>query len=417
MREKASFRFKDNAIKGGGVALLKVEGIKDEDEVLDKECVVTLYEIDRRSTKKLDKLAWFKTKIKKDPHNDFQYIFAEFSREDTNNSDLPGPETVKVKDNDTNQEWEIDYKPHWKPAHFIFGFSEGEESPNQEFDILIYPNAEEDDFKDRGERENYVYEIGIIVKINGAELFNDTKKRAVMTVDCNNLLAENCATATKLYLNKHNDALSKRMIGIGWGVEHLYPPSNDTIRQFDLLPWGCLNYAYRAIRLGHQKTNAFKEWSSINKIYVDNDSIGNSLAKGLEKLGWTGLFYNRDITDNDRGGYYITQWNYVQNTAKYPSRSAKLKLKISDLIINYQTANPDLSQTTKLKRVPFGLVNAYSHNGLIIDGKIYEVHWKAGHFNTDNNGDPLLLFDNGKDFETDWKWVAGMIHVPKGCWS
>ncbi len=181
---------------------------------------------------------------------------------------------------------------------------------------------------------------------------------------------------------------------------------------------------------------------------------GYGLIKYLvNSLGWDAVYWNPDVL-RPADGNPIHPFSYIiavkgeLKTGKahyqYSRKNIYVPLynkrgdfiDIKDMVVQYKPNStgktfrtaftvwnnisvppPSRVKLKVFKKVKFGVVcaNAGLHNALIIEGKVYEAHWKAGP--TDRN-DPLY---GTVDFE-DWKngsdpWSSGVLATPAGGWA
>jgi len=227
---------------------------------------------------------------------------------------------------------------------------------------------------------------------------------------------------------------------------------NNDVTKYGLKPSNCIKYLVEAAQIGHEKTGAPNDWRSIKRYMKDED--GTTLAKGLEKWGWTGLFISPDTAHPRDLDWNKTRWrkNHHAHTYRYAQgrggRKGRYKgLVVEDLIIDYfptkkyfywdpasyptfpagvpsagplngrdiAPANRTAEQTVKLRkleRIPFGLINVVGgyHTAVIVDGDVYEVHYAKG-------PKDAKLYD-ARGFKTweDGFWGDGIIHVPATYW-
>ncbi len=185
----------------------------------------------------------------------------------------------------------------------------------------------------------------------------------------------------------------------------------------------CIGYLLEAGKFGHEKTMASNDWKMILKSLTKGK--GTTLAKGLERAGWIGIYYNPDTKNPFDKSHPEIDWK----EHPYSFLIAKQKrlyygLRVYDLVVDYRPIDfyydgtpvtektiQDSSKIGKLTSVPFGFINVRGgmHTALLIDGEVYEVHWDEG-------CDSIHLYDK-TNFQTDWAWLSGIIHIPQGNWT
>lgn len=458
MLSAISARLQPNSIKGGDFLQLIIEGFanpKLEKELLNQSCTIEFYEIDglksAKKSKNDDLLAEFSAKIVSQKPPLIGYELSEVKRVDSFEHELPKPEKRKNTDGE-GKDWPLSFSSQWKPPHFRL-------SPN----LLSSPAPVVPPIKapdehiifiqgDSREREHYIYDIAVRILVGGKEKF--FSRKFPTRLDCSNLLAHNCAEATKQFLHDHQELVKARGIGTNYGSRYVFPDETKfkaDKAKYRLTSSNCIVYLLEACELAHRMSASLADWKRI-KSHM-KDGTGPTLAKGLEEVGWLGLYFNQDVAHPFDLDWSLTRkWarghhRYsFQQVRKYGNYGTE-KLKVKDLIINYRPttqyakyeadkidkdfggshfpgadklngqpiATKDQTKKEsvkidKLKKVPFGLVNAKDglHTAVIVYGDVYEVHWDKG-------PDDQLLYE-ATNFENDWGWISGIIHVPPGHW-
>lgn len=128
---------------------------------------------------------------------------------------------------------------------------------------------------------------------------------------------------------------------------------------------------------------------------------GTELMKALQsELGWKGMFWAGDPNVDAEAKYsnYLQNKNGVYYGIKVNPKEAVTGFKLP--------GNPKPGDNfDKLKSVPFAVLTTKGgmHMGLVLNGRLYEVHWTNGCESTD------VIADS--DFK-DWYWSAGAIVMP-----
>jgi hypothetical protein len=418
----SSFRMTPNVTKGGETLTLEVQGVSKTSEYLGKVFTIRIIEVDvgrdnGNSGTKNDALAEFSAEITNTgTRANPKLYFEKATRTDTNPASLPPVIPRKSLQGDA-----LSFVPDWKVAHLNLNFSTST-GPSGNFLILIRGEP--------GERENYSYEIGFQILVEGKSFFDSTKTPTLL--DCSESVASNCKMAALALFSDHKELIIKRGIGTHYGSNYEPPDPAVFAKQksdYQLGKISCIGYLLEAGKYGHEKTMAIADWKSV--LGFMRDGKGTTLAKGLEKVGWEGIYYNLDTFNPiDKGYAYNTphlKWeehSYSYSVAKKNRRY--YGLIVHDLLINFRPTekywddtpvlkktNKESAKVSKLKSIPFGFLNAWGgeHTAIVVSGDVYEVHWSKG-------PDEADLFEK-KDFETQWgwPWLTGIIHVPPGSWT
>lgn len=127
---------------------------------------------------------------------------------------------------------------------------------------------------------------------------------------------------------------------------------------------------------------------------------GTELMKALQsELGWKGMFWAGDL----KADAETTYANYLQ---KKKGTYYGIKVNPAEAVTGFKTAPIKPGDNyDRLTKVPFALLTTKGgmHMGLVLNGKLYEVHWANG---CDSND---VIADS--DFK-DWIWSAGAIVMP-----
>lgn len=462
----SSFRLYPNDLKSGDGCYLYLEGISDPDVVVNKKCIVRLYEIDKKrgqgeSPGSDDLLAEFETAITKG-HRPHHYYFdsAKTKRVDSYPDSFPKTETLKDGNGSA-----LPVGLECVPPHLLFALDHGGVRPAQTDYHTVLIRGESN------EVELMVFEIGFSIQIEKKELFNSFKMPTFL--DCSELLAENCAAVAVCIRSNHENLRKKRSVGTHYG--NLYPYAfvseqkyleklsrirfghidqswinankgvwddvekknfDSIIARFGLEETSCIGYVEKAMKLGYEKTGMSGDWKQIWSNV--RDERGDLLAKALVQRGWLAIYYNPDVNHPEDDGPPGSQAykDASEHTHSYKIAKENKKyygIKISDMLLNYyptqissspdnrevvryyrkpDTPTPETKVPKKFSELPFGFIigRGGSHTAMIIKGKIYEVHWDVGFYLNDP-----LLFDK-TDFINEWVWNSGVIVVPQSYW-
>jgi hypothetical protein len=418
----ASFRLTPNVAKGSDTLTLEVQGFSKSTEYQAKVFNVQICELDAgqdygNAGSKNDVLAEFSAEIINTGSKDAPKLFFDkVKRTDTFTNTIPPAPPRHTAEGDL-----LSFVPEWTPPHFrfVFATSAGSSAP---FLILIQGET--------GEREAYKYEIGFKILSAGTVVYDSGKSHT--SLDCCKLLATNCKSASLALYNDHREMVAKRGIGTYYGSN--YSPDNAAKfakqkTDFHIGKISCIEYLLEAGKKGHEKSLAIADWKLIlNSLDLGK---GTTLAKGLEKIGWSGIYYNLDTENPMDKNYVYNTKHYSWTEHSFTYRIAKSKrryyeLVVHDMIINFRPTEKywdgtpvqkittkDSTKISKLKKIPFGFLNARGgeHTAIVMSGSVYEVHFSRG-------PDELELFAIS-DFETQWgwPWLTGIIHVPPGLWE
>jgi hypothetical protein len=264
-----------------------------------------------------------------------------------------------------------------------------------------------------------------------------------------------------MMLKDHKQLVADRGVGTHYGTQYSaasdskYPnvaAFNSDVTKYGLKGSNCIVYLLEAAKIGHEKTGAANDWNSI-KGYM-KQGMGITLAKGLEKWNWTGLYISPDTSHPRDLDWNKTAWRRNHHAYTYQHAQGRRgrkgrykKLIVEDLIVDYfptkkyyhwdparyptfprgvpgagplngadiALANRTTELTTKLtklEKIPFGFINVVGgyHTAVIVEGDVHEVHWQKGPKDAD-------LYD-ARRFKT-WEngfWGDGIIHVPAPYW-
>lgn len=411
--------FKSGRLKGGCHLTLRIEGIRRPEKVVGRPLRLRIYEVDRKRFRsrtneanrgdagklgnRRDLQAEYKLQIKMErpnPKGKFCFDAVERIWPETSET-LPDPESH------THAGVAMLFKPEFVPPHFKLSFEtqagDGALGAATEAEVVLIKG-------DAGERENYVYELVVEVSFEDEKgHFYRSSEVSPKEIDCTNLLAHNCAEATKMLMDHHEDVAGRR------NHEFAYPkvvyvdhePQETTVREmrrvgmfygshyqasdaerhtFDELgvpTIDCVTYVLRASELGHDRTNAAEEWKWAKRIYdreqrrqqdrltrelerarragreprkVRGGGSGMHIVKRLVELGWLGLYINKDTKisydrNHDRDGtskrVKKSEWERVSRSRSYYG------VRVVDAVVDY---DPTTAYWTVFKKKHAGTV-------------------------------------------------------------
>ena len=444
---------KSGRLKGGATLTLRVEGILKPEEIVGKSCIVKFWEVDREDRQgdqgpigqKEDILAVYSARILENrPPPEPRYSFTDVRRIWPEEEEkLPEPQAAYVRDPNFKHddltfrplEWSntagyvaLDYRPEWKPPHFLLRFETGARegalgSATDPAVVLIKGDARE--------REGYIYEIAFDLLVEDVPQFR-SDRLSPTELDCTNFLTHNCKTAMLMMRAHQEDAIRKRGIGLYYGSRYWLQPRDEAeYRRLGVKSTDCVTYLMAATELGHQKTQAGEEWAFAMEQYRSHErrkrrsgeggGSGMHIADRLVRLGWQGLYFNRDTQNPEDGqDYHKDEWKSARRRRKY------LGIPVVDLVVNYapnprgKTPRNPSNKYRLLKGIPFGIVMLKygMHTAMYGEGSIYEAHWTVGaRPSRDLSGTPVgdPLFDATP--LDNYGWVSGLIVVPPGQWD
>jgi hypothetical protein len=142
---------------------------------------------------------------------------------------------------------------------------------------------------------------------------------------------------------------------------------------------------------------------------------GTAVMEALQsEAGWEGVFWSPDPRlPADRDVEHSEAFRQVRETRKYTPQYVKIPVDRSKSVINYRrsgrdpAAKQDLSGIERLRRLQFGVLTMRGgeHLALIINGSVYEVHWKKP------ASDPTAIEATPLE---NYEWLSGVIVAPKG---
>lgn len=211
----------------------------------------------------------------------------------------------------------------------------------------------------------------------------------------------------------------------------------------------CLIWSLMVLEDVYQEAGAGKEWQEIKRAMFSNMELaaekgrkglsGVDLAQALSEKGWKGVYFNPDalcpankpaeLVLKKTGYGKLRGWRYEEWKEHAHSYAIARKnkmyygIRVDDFLVNYRPTtelrnnNYDrvfLESVTKkenekinqLKKLPFAFIVAQGgeHLALLSYGKVYDADRYKGSCQKD-----LISV---VDFETEWKWLSGIIMFP-----
>jgi len=358
------------------------------------------------------------------------------------------------------------WMPNWKPPHFILDFLVDRHLFDKPTTIVVPENTRREAMG-RGRRVRRFYSVGFTVQVPGGTTFLS----AVTSLDCHNLLSHNCRVATEgIYLahremRRQRSARSLPPVGTHWGSEHYRVLGSaeqlklvrTDARQYQLAQISCVTYPLQVGWLGFAHTFAVprprspgkclplerQEWlPSLRLMWKSKTGTLGPILQELIDQGWLAIYFNPDTAqsaflDVASRPYHTRVAEIVATSGRYVGSGSSLR--VHDTVTDYFLRNRRSAETPadkrklrKLNHVSFGflvtgaghirrvkgqdrLINDTSHCGLLVKGRVYEVHW-------DRSAADDVLFDNKPlaDLTASppklWGWGSGLVVVPRGEW-
>jgi hypothetical protein len=446
-----SFVINDNNVLGGDTVGLYVEAISDSGNVIGRECLVKIYEVDTLGKKrnKDDLLAEFSVVIFGNQEEGFYFTHKKTKRTDEFENELPEYEHRKSV---IGNELPIPLK--YTPPYFKLFFDSNEDE-KEEF-IIIIQNQED-------ELELGTYEIGFTVELENNIIFDS--REIPVYVECHNLLAYNCLNAAKFIIDNHYKHQEDHLCGLYHGTmfPYQFKSTKDYIRhargrisarsirkylgewdeeykkifdkhntRYKIRKTDCFGFVIEALELGFKKTCMEREWKKCMHL-LSRKMSGQVLAKYLTDLGWIALYYSPDINnfyDLDLKGVHVRSYLDFLEHSQYGNNHIKPIIPVYDSVINYsptiefedKTPVEDITikeedKIKKVMKIPFAFLLAKygRHTALLSYGQVHEVHWIESCYSDH-------LFDTKKSFLYDhtsdtWDWLSGVIVTPKVFWE
>ena len=141
----------------------------------------------------------------------------------------------------------------------------------------------------------------------------------------------------------HRDAISSRGYGTHYGDHSSYtPPAGASVTKSSCVVWAmeCAEYAFDKVGRG-------AVWDQVAKVTRRNQLKGTFLIRELIARGWTGIYWNPDVTDKSDGEH-----SYSAHIAR--TKKTYYNLPVSDMVLDYRRRPVNMAGLNKLDKVPFG---------------------------------------------------------------
>ena len=235
--------------------------------------------------------------------------------------------------------------------------------------------------------------------------------------------------------NLHEQLIKKTGVGLYYGDRGEWRPGKAT--DHPTHGSNCLDYSLEVLGDAFRAGGKSAEWDAIAAV-VKKDPRGTTLARELQKRGWTTMYWAPDVENPGDGKSYVGNYNAAKAKGYYAKAGGPTK--VDELLVNY-APNPDgsaiddkeLAASTKklerLGRVPFyfGLTEGGMHTFVGGNGRVSEMHWDKP------ATDPGIIevtplgewFDDthtrrdedGQLIERRIGWAEGLIMIPPGDWA
>ncbi|MBV1858807.1 MAG: hypothetical protein KUG77_10375 [Nannocystaceae bacterium] len=197
----------------------------------------------------------------------------------------------------------------------------------------------------------------------------------------------------------HRDAISSRGYGTHYGDHSSYtPPAGASVTKSSCVVWAmeCAEYAFDKVGRG-------AVWDQVAKVTRRNQLKGTFLIRELIARGWTGIYWNPDVTDKSDGEH-----SYSAHIAR--TKKTYYNLPVSDMVLDYRRRPVNMAGLNKLDKVPFwvGCARGGSHVFCGTGGNVSEFHWTAAA--TNPKAMELVALK-------DYAWMSGIIAVPPTVWQ
>jgi hypothetical protein len=448
-----SFILDDNDIQGGETMGLYIQEIADPDKMLNKTCIIKIYEVDvlagkKKETTSDDLLAIFESMICEDKEGKFYFDNNQTRRTDSFDKEFPKPKMCS-----TSYGKPLPMSPAYKPVHFYL-FLDAEESKYDTHLILIKSETTE--------IELFTYEIGFTVEIENKIIYDSRKIPAY--IECSNILADNCIKAANFLIEKHNKHKEQHLCGTHYGsmfpykfinegayikaMRRVNPSVADKFKgtwdpeykelfdkhclEYKLTVTDCIDFVINILEMGFTNSDMKNEWGRCKK-HLGSKVSGQTLAKCLTDLGWVAIYYAPDANnfyDKDLNKTHTYSYIDAIQYQQYGNNIIRPIVPLHDMCINYspttiyednvKVMDPTIPEQDKIEQVmniPFAFLLAKygGHVALLIKGKVYEVHWTASPYSDNLFGtSKSFLFDHTTD---TWNWMSGIIVTPKVFWK
>lgn len=197
----------------------------------------------------------------------------------------------------------------------------------------------------------------------------------------------------------HRDAITSRGYGTHYGDHSSYsPPAGAALTKSSCVVWAmeCAEYAFDKVGKG-------SIWDGVARITRRNQLKGTFLIQALIAKGWTGIYWNPDVTDKSD-----SEHSYSAHVAR--TKGTYYKLPVKDMVVDYRRKPENLTGLNKLDKVPFwvGCARGGMHVFCGTGANVSEFHWESPA--TDPKAMELVAL---KEYE----WMSGIIAVPPTVWQ
>ncbi|MGH1342755.1 MAG: hypothetical protein ACRBN8_14435 [Nannocystales bacterium] len=197
----------------------------------------------------------------------------------------------------------------------------------------------------------------------------------------------------------HRDAINARGYGTHYGDHSNYnPPAGASLTKSSCVVWAmeCAEYAFEKVGRG-------AVWNQIATVTRRNQLKGTFLIRELIAKGWTGIYWNPDVTDTSD-----SEHSYSAHIAR--TKKTYYKLAVSDMVVDYRRKPPNMTGIDKLDKVPFwvGCARGGRHVFCGTGANVSEFHWDYDA--TQPNAMELVAL---KEYE----WMSGILAVPPTVWQ
>lgn len=217
------------------------------------------------------------------------------------------------------------------------------------------------------------------------------------------------ATATQRMDQAHDKLLEERGYGLYYGNK-----LTDVDEWPGVLPQDCTTFVLEILKQAYKAAGMEDEWNAVFAEAVASSGStgfkGIELMKALQKSGWSGHYWNPDVK-NPSDSSDEHPWSY--HLAKKNGSYYGLPVDMERAIIDYRLTDGEGTTVTPgleaLRDVPFAVLAARGgrHMGVVVYGKVYDVHWSERPTSKDVITDEPL---------EDWAWLSGAVVIPPGTW-
>ncbi len=160
----------------------------------------------------------------------------------------------------------------------------------------------------------------------------------------------------------------------------------------------CIGWAMKHVRAAYAGAGKSERWKEIEAIVREDRQRGTTLARELEKDGWTTVLYAPDAAGGGDG-----------HAKRGLTRGVYHGIPVHDRLIGLNAEGHDHPLARKLASAGFffGLENSGSHTFVGSNGRVSEFHWRAHPDDVDAMSDaPAHRFLD----------TSGLLVFPPGSW-